>query len=178
MTMTPSKEAMAAAEQAVSEIGFGWSENAIDDLTDDQRQARDELAAIIDSHFAAREAARVAAVEALKKIASVETRPQDKASWPGRALFEIRDVANKALSLNAPFGGEKQTEWKCEYCGAVYAEYINGCPKCWLGEPGTASSVRLVRKEVGNSEMVRDDMTKQQQDGQVDTDRKQAGDYQ
>lgn len=38
---------------------------------------------------------------------------------------------------------EKQLPWVCEYCGARYAEYINGCPKCWMGEPGTASSVRL-----------------------------------
>lgn len=21
--------------------------------------------------------------------------------------------------------------WQCVECGAVYAEYVNGCPKCW-----------------------------------------------
>jgi hypothetical protein len=25
--------------------------------------------------------------------------------------------------------------WQCETCGAVYAEYVNGCPKCWNGDP-------------------------------------------
>ena len=27
--------------------------------------------------------------------------------------------------------------WQCETCGAVYAEYVNGCPKCWHGDPPT-----------------------------------------
>lgn len=36
--------------------------------------------------------------------------------------------------------------WQCEYesCRAVYAEYVNGCPKCYMGEVGTSSSVILV----------------------------------
>ncbi len=21
--------------------------------------------------------------------------------------------------------------WSCEGCGTIYAEYVNGCPKCW-----------------------------------------------
>lgn len=24
--------------------------------------------------------------------------------------------------------------WQCERCGEVYAEYVNGCPKCWHGD--------------------------------------------
>jgi hypothetical protein len=24
--------------------------------------------------------------------------------------------------------------WQCETCGAQYAEYVNGCPKCWHGD--------------------------------------------
>ena len=28
--------------------------------------------------------------------------------------------------------------WQCETCGAVYPEYVNGCPKCWHGDPMTA----------------------------------------
>jgi uncharacterized OB-fold protein len=40
-------------------------------------------------------------------------------------------------------------EWQCEKCGTVYAEYVNGCPKCWHGdgslpEPEVRSAVRLV----------------------------------
>ena len=27
--------------------------------------------------------------------------------------------------------------WQCEACGAVYPEYVNGCPKCWHGDPMT-----------------------------------------
>jgi uncharacterized OB-fold protein len=40
--------------------------------------------------------------------------------------------------------------WQCEMCGEVYAEYVNGCPKCWhgedeiLGEPEVRSGVRAV----------------------------------
>ena len=40
--------------------------------------------------------------------------------------------------------------WQCETCGAVYDEYVNGCPKCWhgedvvLGEPEVRSGVRAV----------------------------------
>jgi hypothetical protein len=25
----------------------------------------------------------------------------------------------------------KKPKWKCEDCGAEYAEYVNGYPKCW-----------------------------------------------
>lgn len=24
--------------------------------------------------------------------------------------------------------------WQCETCGEIYAEYVNGCPKCWHGD--------------------------------------------
>lgn len=34
--------------------------------------------------------------------------------------------------------------WVCEYCGAVYGEYVNDCPKCFMGEVGTASKVVLL----------------------------------
>lgn len=35
--------------------------------------------------------------------------------------------------------------WLCDYCGTSYAEYVNGCPRCHFGEPGTSTSVRLSR---------------------------------
>lgn len=35
--------------------------------------------------------------------------------------------------------------WHCNYCDTMYAEYVNGCPRCHFGEPGTATSVRLKR---------------------------------
>ena len=31
--------------------------------------------------------------------------------------------------------------WKCERCGAIYAEYVNGCPRCATGEVGGSASV-------------------------------------
>lgn len=35
-------------------------------------------------------------------------------------------------------------EWQCERCRAIYAEYVNGCPKCWfVGE--VLAGVKLVR---------------------------------
>lgn len=35
-------------------------------------------------------------------------------------------------------------EWQCQRCNAIYAEYVNGCPKCWnRGE--VLSGVRLQR---------------------------------
>ncbi len=34
--------------------------------------------------------------------------------------------------------------WWCSYCNTFYAEYVNGCPRCHLGEPGTSTSVVLV----------------------------------
>jgi predicted nucleic acid-binding Zn-ribbon protein len=44
----------------------------------------------------------------------------------------------------------EMTTWQCERCGAVYAEYVNGCPECWHGngeqpEPEVRSSVRMVK---------------------------------
>jgi hypothetical protein len=44
------------------------------------------------------------------------------------------------------------TAWQCETCGAVYPEYVNGCPKCWHGdgtisEPEVRSAVRAVEIE-------------------------------
>lgn len=38
---------------------------------------------------------------------------------------------------------EARRVWWCEYCGTCYAEYVNGCPRCHLGEPGTATSVQV-----------------------------------
>jgi hypothetical protein len=40
---------------------------------------------------------------------------------------------------------------RSDTCGAVYAEYVNGCPKCWHGdpprfpEPEVRSGVRAVK---------------------------------
>lgn len=40
---------------------------------------------------------------------------------------------------------EGMCEWKCQNpkCNAIYAEYVNGCPKCATGEVGGSYSVRL-----------------------------------
>jgi uncharacterized OB-fold protein len=35
-------------------------------------------------------------------------------------------------------------EWQCERCSTIYAEYVNGCPKCWAKEK-LSVSVKLVR---------------------------------
>lgn len=39
------------------------------------------------------------------------------------------------------------SRWQCNNseCKAVYAEYVNGCPKCATGETGGSHSVNLVR---------------------------------
>ena len=34
--------------------------------------------------------------------------------------------------------------WHCGYCDTVYAEYVNGCPRCHFGEHGTSTSVDRV----------------------------------
>ena len=31
--------------------------------------------------------------------------------------------------------GGQMVRWVCETCGAVFPEYVNGCPKCWHGDP-------------------------------------------
>jgi hypothetical protein len=38
-------------------------------------------------------------VDALEKIASVETRPQDKLTWPGKGLVGCKATAQEALKL-------------------------------------------------------------------------------
>lgn len=42
----------------------------------------------------------------------------------------------------------EQMVWWCEYCDTEYAEYVNGCPRCHFGEPGTATSVKLRRRRL------------------------------
>lgn len=34
-----------------------------------------------------------------------------------------------------------EDRWYCDYCWATFDEYVNGCPKCYLGEAGTSTSV-------------------------------------
>jgi len=31
----------------------------------------------------------------------------------------------------ARIANEGAEHWQCEACGTIYAEYVNGCPKCW-----------------------------------------------
>lgn len=38
-----------------------------------------------------------------------------------------------------------ENRWHCPYCDAFYAEYVNGCPRCWMGEVGTSTSVVCVK---------------------------------
>lgn len=38
-----------------------------------------------------------------------------------------------------------ENRWHCPYCDAFYAEYVNGCPRCWLVEVGTSTSVVCVK---------------------------------
>lgn len=40
--------------------------------------------------------------------------------------------------------------WACTYCNTIYAEYVNGCPRCHMGEPGTATSVVLCKLVKGS----------------------------
>ena len=39
-------------------------------------------------------------------------------------------------------------KWQCETCGAVYAEYVNGCPKCWHGDPPANPEPNVLSKVV------------------------------
>ena len=32
-------------------------------------------------------------------------------------------------------------KWKCERCNGIFADYVNGCPKCETGEVGGSASV-------------------------------------
>jgi hypothetical protein len=35
--------------------------------------------------------------------------------------------------------------WTCDGCGAVYGEYVNGCPKCWAnGETLSAVTIKEI----------------------------------
>lgn len=43
-------------------------------------------------------------------------------------------------SMQEPSANES---WQCLTCGAVYAEYVNGCPECWKKNE-TRSPVRIV----------------------------------
>jgi len=43
-----------------------------------------------------------------------------------------------------PKVGQVEKRWWCPYCDTVYAEYINGCRRCYMGEVGMSTSVRLV----------------------------------
>ncbi len=65
-----------------------------------------------------------------------------------RENTELRVEVQRLKAELSRVSEEKDLEWRCEYCDAVYAEYINGCPKCFMGETGTASSVRLVPKTI------------------------------
>jgi hypothetical protein len=47
------------------------------------------------------------------------------------------------VSTGDPMRGQFKKVWACEYvdCQAIYAEYVNGCPKCHTGETGGGSKV-------------------------------------
>lgn len=47
---------------------------------------------------------------------------------------------------------DRENKWVCPYCCSIYAEYVNGCPRCHLGEPGTATSVRRLRDVLAAAE--------------------------
>lgn len=52
------------------------------------------------------------------------------------------------LSMHEP---QENEQWQCLVCGALYAEYVNGCPKCW--ENGEKRSpVRIVAVAVPAAE--------------------------
>ena len=38
-----------------------------------------------------------------------------------------------------------EDRWHCPYCDTFYAEYVNGCPRCYMGEAGTSTSVVCVK---------------------------------
>lgn len=46
--------------------------------------------------------------------------------------------------MTGPSSEINQVEWICENCKTVYAEYVNGCPKCWHQRNGTRAKVVAV----------------------------------
>lgn len=44
--------------------------------------------------------------------------------------------------------------WRCTYCGVRYAEYINGCPRCYLPDlpPGQGSSSVVLAPKLTDQE--------------------------
>lgn len=69
----------------------------------------------------------VAKADAAKALAAVNALP---------ALLAV--VEAQAAEIAA-----RRLPWRCPYCGRRYAEYVNGCPACHFGEPGTATSVKM-----------------------------------
>ena len=55
--------------------------------------------------------------------------------------FEIRCGAQEDEGMT-------MIKWQCETCGAVYEEYVNGCPKCWHGDPPTSQEPEVRSKVV------------------------------
>jgi hypothetical protein len=62
-------------------------------------------------------------------------------SWL-RLWAEIR-AQGEAIEVLARELRKRRLPWWCSYCGSLYAEYVNGCPRCHFGEPGTATSVKI-----------------------------------
>lgn len=75
--------------------------------------------------------------------ASVENQEQADKRIPHllRCPAAVRFLSVEPL-LGAVDLGDHFARWHCSYCGALYAEYVNGCPRCHFGEPGTSTSVR------------------------------------
>ena len=51
-------------------------------------------------------------------------------------------TAELAVGENTSTNTASAKPWVCERCGAEYAEYVNGCPRCATGEAGGSASVR------------------------------------
>ncbi len=64
-----------------------------------------------------------------------------------RCPAAVRFLSAEPLLGPIDFGpsGDNLGAWHCDYCGKQYAEYVNGCPACHFGEPGTSTSVCLRR---------------------------------
>jgi rubrerythrin len=63
----------------------------------------------------------------------------------------LRKLAADALERVGELEDVGRRGWRCEHCGAMFAEYVNGCPKCCTGETG--GSHKVVATESPDKEM-------------------------
>ena len=86
--------------------------------------------------------------EGVLLVLAADLQGELRAIGPGDAASHLRAFvrahAAEVARLRAAVKPLVVGRWWCSYCNTFYAEYINGCPKCSFGEPGTSTSVVLV----------------------------------